>query len=153
MLWMERSSTRPTLISWVTISSPIRSTTDCSIPNLARVTFVVRNVNDAPLASSDAYTTNQGRPLTVVASGLLANDSDVDGDALTARLAATSANGSVTVNVDGSFTYSPADGFSGSDSFTYVANDGTVDSSPATVTITVDRHQQLAGCQCGYGDH
>ena len=105
--------------------------------NLARVTFVVQNVNDAPVASPDAYTTNQGRPLTVVASGLLANDSDVDGDALTATLDTAPANGSVTINTDGSFTYSPADGFSGSDSFTYVANDAAVDSSPATVTITV----------------
>ena len=106
--------------------------------NLARVTFVVQNVNDAPTATADGYTTNQDRPLTIdVANGLLANDSDIDGDALSASLATLPSNGSVTLNSDGSFVYMPADGFSGTDTFTYTAGDGLLESIPATVTITV----------------
>src|SRR5262249_49927830 len=69
--------------------------------------------------------------------GVLGNDSDPDGDALTAVLANGPANGTLTLNADGSFTYTPNAGFAGSDSFTYRANDGAASSSPATVNITV----------------
>src|SRR5207248_2995406 len=67
----------------------------------------------------------------------LGNDTDVDGNALTAVLATTTTHGTLTLNANGSFSYAPAANFNGSDSFTYRANDGTADSSPATVTITV----------------
>jgi hypothetical protein len=73
----------------------------------------------------------------VSAPGLLQNDDDPDGDALTAVLDTGPANGTVTVNADGSFTYTPATDFSGTDSFTYVASDGSLESDPATVTVTV----------------
>ena len=51
----------------------------------------------------------------------------------------------MTLNADGSFTYTPAANFNGTDSFTYTASDGTADSNVATVTITVTRGQRRAG--------
>ena len=68
---------------------------------------------------------------------MLANDTDVDGDALTAILVSGPAHGSLTLNADGSFTYTPAANYNGPDSFTYKANDGQADSNVATVSITV----------------
>jgi len=95
--------------------------------------------NTAPFAVDDSYTTDQAVTLDVAAgSGVLVNDTDVDGDALTATIKANAANGTVTLNADGSFQYVPDPLFFGSDTFTYVANDGTVDSNIATVTITVN---------------
>ena len=91
----------------------------------------------APAAVDEAYTTAQDTPLTITAPGVLANDSDPDGDALTAALASGPAQGTLTLNPDGSFLYTPAAGFSGKDSFTYHANDGIADSNIATVTISV----------------
>ena len=68
---------------------------------------------------------------------MLGNDVDPDVDPLTAVLVADVSDGSLTLNADGSFSYSPDPDFYGVDSFTYVANDGVVDSNVATVTITV----------------
>ena len=58
---------------------------------------------------------------------MLANDTDVDGDALTAVLVTGPAHGTLTLNADGSFTYTPDANYNGADSFTYSANDGTAD--------------------------
>ncbi|MCB8942744.1 MAG: choice-of-anchor B family protein [Ardenticatenaceae bacterium] len=104
--------------------------------NVATVTITV--VNTAPVAVADSYTTTEGITLTVSAPGVLDNDSDADGDGLTADLNTTTANGTLTLNTDGSFTYVPDAGFAGTDSFTYHANDGTDDSDTVTVTITVE---------------
>ena len=104
----------------------------------ATVTITVNPVNQPPVAADDSSTTNEDTPLTVAAPGVLANDADPDGDPLTAVLATGPANGSLTLNADGSFAYIPMGGFSGTDSFTYRANDGTADSNLATVTITVN---------------
>jgi hypothetical protein len=72
------------------------------------------------------------------AYGVLANDSDADGDPLTAVLVSGPFNASAfTLNTDGSFSYTPNSGFGGSDSFTYVATDGAGNSNIATATITV----------------
>jgi hypothetical protein len=79
-------------------------------------------------------------PLTEPAPGVLGNDTDPDdGDLLTAIPVDNPTNGTLTLNSDGSFTYTPNLNFFGTDSFTYVANDGTSDSDvAATVTITVN---------------
>ena len=69
-------------------------------------------------------------------SGVLANDTDADGNPLTAVLVTGPAHGTLTLNPNGSFTYTPTSSFVGSDSFTYTANDGTLNSNTATVTIT-----------------
>jgi VCBS repeat-containing protein len=105
---------------------------------VATVSITIRAVNDAPVAVDDAYSVDEDAALTVPASGVLTNDTDVEGDALTAVLVSGVSNGALTLHADGSFTYTPNADFNGMDSFTYKANDGTVDSDPATVTITVD---------------
>src|SRR5439155_207306 len=66
-----------------------------------------------------------------------ANDSDVDGDTLSAVLVSQPTHGSLTLNSNGSFSYVPAANYNGSDSFTYKANDGQADSGIATVSITI----------------
>ena len=74
----------------------------------------------------------------VAAPGVLTNDSDVEGSSLTAVLVAGPANGNVTLNANGSFNYRPRFDFNGTDSFTYRARDGALESNIATVTITVN---------------
>jgi hypothetical protein len=90
-----------------------------------------------PVAANDAYATDEGKQLLVAAPGVLGNDTDADGDPPCALLVADPANGHVNLNANGGFTYTPNAGFSGTDSFTYLARDGLADSDEATVTITV----------------
>jgi len=95
--------------------------------------------NTAPVANADTYATDEDTLLTAPASGVLSNDTDGEGNPLTASLADNVSNGSLTLNGDGSFSYTPNADWSGTDTFTYNANDGTANSaSPATVTITVN---------------
>ena len=97
----------------------------------------VNAVNDAPLANGESYEVDQGSPLIIAAPGLLANDSDIENDFLTAVLVSGPDNGNLVLNADGSFEYTPNGVFAGSDSFIYQAHDGSLDSNNATVTITV----------------
>ncbi len=105
--------------------------------NPATVSITVTAANDAPAASDDAYSTAEDTQLTVAAPGVLADDSDADGDALTALVGSGPAHGTLTLNGNGSFAYTPAANFNGTDSFTYRASDGTANSGSATVTIAV----------------
>ncbi|EKK02698.1 protein containing Planctomycete extracellular domain protein [Rhodopirellula baltica SH28] len=102
-----------------------------------QLTIEVTAVNDIPTAGNDSYSAMEDTALTVSAPGVLSNDSDVDGDSLTAIKVTNPANGSVVLNADGSFTYTPNNNYFGTDSFTYKVNDGTVDSANAVVTINV----------------
>ncbi len=102
--------------------------------NTATVTVTVNAVNDAPVATNDSYSTNQSITLN---GNVLSNDTDVDGNTLTASVVAGPTHGSLTLNANGSFTYTPATNYNGTDSFTYVANDGTANSTVATVSITI----------------
>jgi len=107
--------------------------------NEATVTITVHPVNDAPVAANDGYGAFSDAVLTIdAAAGLLANDTDVDSDPLTASVETQPSHGTLNLNADGSFTYTPEAGFHGIDSFTYRANDGLVDSNEATVTILVN---------------
>jgi uncharacterized repeat protein (TIGR01451 family) len=104
----------------------------------ANVSVTITPVNDSPVAADDAYVTNEDIPLAVAAPGVLGNDSDVDGDALTAELVSGTSNGAVGLAPDGSFTYAPNADFYGTDGFTYRAFDGSLYSNTATVTLTVN---------------
>ena len=108
--------------------------------NEATVTITVNAVNDAPVAFDEAYATNEDNVLNVALPGVLANDTDTESDPLTSAIVVASgpANGTLTLNADGSFTYTPDADFNGSDSFRYTANDGLLDSNEGTVTITVN---------------
>jgi len=105
--------------------------------NVATVSITVTAINDAPSASGDSYAATEDTTLVVVAPGLLTNDSDVDGDPISAVVVTPPAHGTLALNADGSFSYMPNLDFIGDDSFTYKANDGTSDSNVVTVSITV----------------
>jgi VCBS repeat-containing protein len=114
--------------------------------------------NEAPVASDDAFSTAEDTVLSVAAPGVLVNDSDPDGDALAATLVAGPTHGALTLNADGSFSYTPAANYNGPDSFTYKASDGSLDSNTATVSLTVTAVNDAptvavgAGGACGAND-
>ena len=91
-------------------------------------------INETPVAQAGTGTGNEDADIT---GQLVATDADA-GSSLTYSLVADAAHGSVEVNTDGSYTYTPDANYNGSDSFTYKANDGTDDSNTATVTLTVN---------------
>jgi VCBS repeat-containing protein len=106
------------------------------------------SVNAAPVANNDSYDALHDRTLQIdAAHGVLANDSDVDSDKLTAVPNTAPSFGSLSLNPDGSFTYTPNHHFVGTDSFTYFASDGSSETL-ATATINVSR----TGAGCGHGD-
>jgi VCBS repeat-containing protein len=96
-----------------------------------RVEVAVLAANTPPVTVAEDST------LTAAAGALLANDTDAEDDALTAELVDGPANGTATVAADGSFTYTPATDFNGTDSFTHRSFDGSLYGDPATVSITV----------------
>jgi VCBS repeat-containing protein len=115
--------------------------------------------NRAPTAADDSYSTAEDTPLTVAAPGVLGNDIDPDHDPLSAVLVSGPSHGTLTLNPDGSFTYTPATNYIGGDSFTYRASDGTLASELATVTLTVTAVNDpptvtvAVGGTCGRDDH
>jgi gliding motility-associated-like protein len=108
-----------------------------TMSTVAIVTLNIHPQNDAPVGNDDTYNTSEDRTLIVNSPGILANDIDIDGNSLTATLISTTSNGVLTLNPDGSFTYQPNTNYSGTDSFTYAANDGNLLSNTVTVTINV----------------
>ena len=102
--------------------------------NTATVSLAV--IDHSPVANPGAYTLTQDQTLQVSSGGVLADDSDPDGDSVTASLVTGPAHGSLTLNPDGTFTYTPTTGFIGIDSFIYAASDGILTSN-ATVTLTI----------------
>jgi VCBS repeat-containing protein len=106
--------------------------------NVATVSLTGSAVNHAPVANANSYSMNEDTTLTVAtAAGVLANDTDSDGDTLNAVLVNGPAHGSLSLGADGAFSYTPNANFFGSDSFSYKANDGIADSKAATVGITI----------------
>lgn len=110
-----------------------------AISEPATVRITVTPVNDAPVAGDDAYSmTTLDLVLVVPAPGVLANDTDAEGDSLTASLASGPSRGTVVVQADGSFLYTPLPSLTSfTDTFTYLARDGAAESNTATVAITV----------------
>ncbi|MDQ3282910.1 MAG: Ig-like domain-containing protein, partial [Acidobacteriota bacterium] len=106
--------------------------------NAARVRIsVATGSNSAPVATDDAYNTNEDAPLNVAAPGVTQNDSDADSDPLTVAIVAPGpSHGTVVLAPNGGFTYSPAPNFFGTDTFSYTINDGK-STDTATVTITI----------------
>jgi gliding motility-associated-like protein len=100
----------------------------------ATVTITIDPINDAPVAEDDTYTTDENVLLT---GDVTDNDTDTDGDGLTTTVVTTTANGVLVLNADGTFTYLPDTGFTGDDTFTYVACDLSGDCDTAVVVITV----------------
>jgi VCBS repeat-containing protein len=102
-------------------------------------------VNHAPTALADNYETERNMPLHVLAAdGVLFNDSDPDGDVLSAVLDLDTLHGTLTLAADGNFTYLPDDGYVGPDHFAYHAYDGQLESGMVEVTIEVVNTPPLA---------
>jgi VCBS repeat-containing protein len=104
---------------------------------VATVSLTVRPINDPPVAVRESYATDEDVTLSIATPGVLLNDSDVDGDSLSAIWVAGPLHGTVSLNSDGSFVYAPAANFNGPDSFTYKANDGVAESAVVTVNLAV----------------
>lgn len=103
--------------------------------------IVVTPANDPPVAQSDSLNVDEGGTTTTLTGGsasVLSNDTDAEGNALTAALVASPGSGSLTLGSDGSFSYTHDGGETTSDSFSYRANDGNSNSAPAAVSITVN---------------
>jgi len=118
------------------------------LSNQVTVVITVSGLNDAPVANNDSFTTNEDTALDVAAAGLLINDSDPDGDAITANAftGVSSRGAAVTVNANGSFRYDPRNvpalqslkaTNTASDTFTYTISDGKGGVATATATVTV----------------
>ncbi|NLZ26825.1 MAG: ExeM/NucH family extracellular endonuclease [Chloroflexi bacterium] len=102
------------------------------------VTVLVNNVDFPPVAVDDAYTTDEDVVLNVPAPGVLENDTDPDSPVITAVLVENVSHGELVLNADGSFVYTPNQDYNGTDTFTYKASDGALESEVATVTITIN---------------
>jgi VCBS repeat-containing protein len=94
-------------------------------------------INGIPLAEGDVYAATLGTPLFVLAPGVLVNDVDPEQRALAAVLDRAPWHGAVSLDADGSFTYTPRAGFTGQDTFTYRASDGNTFSLPSTIAVHV----------------
>lgn len=127
-------------------------------------TLTPGSIKTTPLARNDIYDCLGNVGMTVpLVSGVLANDTDLDGGAVTvtavqgaggnvASATATGQNGSVTLQADGSFTFDPPPGFEGDDTFTYTVTDDETDTNNATVTITVADMVWFIDNSAGAGD-
>src|SRR5439155_13819307 len=108
------------------------SEVDLDLTNNLSPPTVTLVTNRPPTAADDSYGLNKNSSLTVNAPGVLSNDTDLDGDALAAVPVATTTHGSLTLNANGSFTYTPVSNYFGADSFTYRASDGVANSGIET---------------------
>ncbi|MEC4090247.1 Ig-like domain-containing protein [Pseudoalteromonas rubra] len=106
----------------------------------AEVTLLIERVNQDPIAFDNHYALAQNSELTVSGAGLLVNDIDFDGDALTVNTTPVTdvQNGTLTLNADGSFNYQPNSDFIGTDSFEYQVEDGNGGSNTATITLLIE---------------
>ncbi|MCG8605958.1 Ig-like domain-containing protein, partial [bacterium] len=115
----------------------------------ASVMLTINAIPDAPQTTDDVYFVEEFSPLDVIAPGVLANDTDADGDSLTVSVVTSPSNGALTLNPDGSFSYSGNPGFLGTDSFVYAASDGLEPAVTGRVTITVNprvaTHEETVG--------
>ena len=105
----------------------------------AKVSVVVNpvTVNRSPVANGDSATTKQNQAITLLATNLLANDTDPDGDKLTLSSVKSAVNGSVVLNASGNPVFTPTANFSGNSSFDYVVSDGKGGTATATVKVLV----------------
>ncbi len=101
------------------------------------VQVVVTPVDDPPLGAADRYIATRNRPLDIAAPGVLANDSDADGEAVVAESGDAPAHGTVVILPNGAFVYTPATGYVGPDAFSYRPRAGAVAGTPVTVSLTV----------------
>lgn len=116
----------------------VRSTDSGELVCYRALTITVENVNEAPTVTDDSYTVPEDGALTAPSgTGVLANDSDLDGDPIVAVKSVDVSHGVLSLGADGSFSYQPAANYNGSDTFTYTVSDGKGGSNTGTARITV----------------
>ena len=96
--------------------------------------FFIQGLNDAPVAVDDSTSTPFGSSVNI---DIVANDTDAESDSLAETIVSGPTNGSLIAESDGTYTYTPDPGFSGTDTFTYTVSDGNLTSNTATVSIDV----------------
>ncbi|GGG05039.1 hypothetical protein GCM10010924_37030 [Rhizobium wenxiniae] len=106
---------------------------DGAASNTYTITIIIDPVNDAPVASNTAISVTEDEPY----DGQLPPATDAEGDDVTYSLATGPTNGTINLNDDGSYTYTPNLDYNGPDTFTYTVSDGNGGSNTYTVTITV----------------
>jgi VCBS repeat-containing protein len=109
----------------------------------ATVNITINPVNDIPIASNDYYSVNEDNTLTIANPGILLNDTDSDGNTLTTSLVTNVIHGTLLLNSNGGFSYTPNSNFNGMDSFKYNASDGSTNSNTATVAIKVNSRNDI----------
>jgi VCBS repeat-containing protein len=121
------------------IFTPENITVTISGNDALEITFTAVSAEKlTPAAYDDTYSVKAGTTFeTTAENGVLVNDSSPDGKELTAQLVQDVRHGSLSLNEDGSFSYTPDQGFTGNDSFTYTATNGSFTSSEAVVTINI----------------
>ena len=110
---------------------------DGNTASTASVAVTVNAVNDAPVAGDDSLSAEKNTPITIAAAGLLANDSDVDGDALAITGVAGALNATATLDANGDIQFTPDPDFVGPASFQYTLTDGNGGTATATVSVDV----------------
>ena len=109
--------------------------------NTVTITITINPVNDPPVAVGESLVVDEAGTVTLTTTGsstLLDNDSDAEGDAITAVVVSNPTYGALTLNANGTFSYVHDGSETTSDTFTYAANDGTINGNAATVTITIN---------------
>jgi uncharacterized repeat protein (TIGR01451 family) len=109
---------------------------DGVLTDTATVSLTITPVNDAPIATVDAFTTAENHPILIAAPGVTGNDLDYDADPLTVTLESDVSHGTLTLSPSGSFVYTPSLHFNGSDFFSYILSDGVL-TDTATVSLTI----------------
>jgi Big-like domain-containing protein/FG-GAP repeat protein/K319-like protein len=127
-------------VSGSTVVSPTETTTYTitvtGTQGSATASTTVTVTNNPPVAVNDFVSTDEDTPITAIA--VLVNDSDPDGDTISISDFTQPSHGTTGSNGDGTLTYTPDADYNGSDSFTYTITDGTLESAPATVTVTIN---------------
>lgn len=113
------------------------STEDANVDDVRIVGRLPGPVNEPPIAFDDLYEVAEDQVLSVIAAGVLVNDQDPEGNQLIATLVGRPNHGTVVLDANGTFVYTPSRDFYGQDSFTYLANDGRWSSNFASVQISV----------------
>jgi Ca2+-binding RTX toxin-like protein len=130
VVWTPDSNASGTLAAFSVVA------TDGTLTSTSAVTVPVRvaEVEQPPVAADDSFDAQQN---TAFSGNVLGNDTHLDGNTLTATLVAAPSHGMLSLGADGSFTYTPAAGFAGDDTFAYQASDGIASSNIATVAIHI----------------
>ena len=132
----------PAILTQTTVfRRKVTSGTCNNVPLISNsVQITISSINNPPLASNDSYTVLENTALMITAPGVLQNDTDPDNNSLSASVVTQPTHGTLILNSNGSFTYTPAANYTGTDSFTYRACDNgspQLCSDTKTVTLTI----------------